>query len=47
MVSVQQSVQKANECAEINAGGTAIVLEEAARAQLGCNLRRQSNDSKN
>jgi len=34
MVSVQQSVQKANECAEINAGGTAIVLEEAARAQV-------------
>jgi len=34
MVSVQQSVQKANECAEINAGGTAIVLEEAARARV-------------
>ena len=48
MVSVQGSVQKPNECAEINALGTAIVLEEAARArvkklifqQLGCNLRR-------
>ena len=34
MVSVQQSVQKANECAEINAGGTAIVLEEAPRARV-------------
>ena len=34
MVSVQQSVQKANECAEINAGGTAIVLEEAARTRV-------------
>jgi UDP-glucose 4-epimerase len=34
MVSVQESVQKANECAEINAGGTAIVVEEAARAQV-------------
>jgi len=34
MVSVQQSVQKANECAEINAGGTVIVLEEAARARV-------------
>jgi UDP-glucose 4-epimerase len=33
MVSVQESVQKANECAEINSGGTAIVLEEAARAR--------------
>jgi UDP-glucose 4-epimerase len=33
MVSVQESVQKPNECAEINAGGTAIVLEEAARAR--------------
>ncbi len=32
MVSVQESVQKPNECAEINARGTAIVLEEAARA---------------
>ena len=32
MVSVQESVQKPNECAEINAEGTAIVLEEAARA---------------
>ena len=32
MVSVPESVQKPNECLEINAGGTAIVLEEAARA---------------
>jgi UDP-glucose 4-epimerase len=34
MVSVQESLQKPNECAEINAGGTAIVLEEAARARV-------------
>jgi UDP-glucose 4-epimerase len=34
MVSVPESVQKPNECAEINAGGTAIVLEEAARARV-------------
>ena len=34
MVSVQESVQKPNECAEINTGGTAIVLEEAARAPV-------------
>jgi len=34
MVSVQESVQKPNECAEINAGATAIVLEEAARARV-------------
>jgi nucleoside-diphosphate-sugar epimerase len=33
MVSVQESVQKPAECAEINTGGTAIVLEEAARAR--------------
>src|SRR5206468_12990922 len=33
MVSVQESVQKPNECAEINAVGTAIVLEEATRAR--------------
>src|SRR5438046_6593359 len=33
MVSVAESVQKPNECAEINAGGTAIVLEEAERAR--------------
>jgi UDP-glucose 4-epimerase len=33
MVGVQESVQKPNECAEINAGGTAIVLEEAARTR--------------
>jgi UDP-glucose 4-epimerase len=33
MVSVPVSVQKPNECAEINAGGTTIVLEEAARAR--------------
>src|SRR5215469_4155215 len=34
LVSVQESVQKPNECAEINVGGTAIVLEEAARARV-------------
>src|SRR6266513_2465880 len=34
MVSVQESVQKPNECAEINTVGTAIVLEEAARARV-------------
>ena len=34
MVSVQESVQNPTECAEINAGGTAIVLEEAARARV-------------
>jgi UDP-glucose 4-epimerase len=34
MVSVQESMQKPNECAEINAWGTAIVLEEAARARV-------------
>jgi len=34
MVSVQESVQKTDECAEINAWGTAIVLEEAARARV-------------
>ena len=34
MVSVQESVEKPNECTEINAGGTAIVLEEAARARV-------------
>jgi nucleoside-diphosphate-sugar epimerase len=32
MVSVQESMQKPNECAEINIRGTVIVLEEAARA---------------
>ena len=32
MVSVPRSVQKPNEYTEINAGGTAIVLQEAARA---------------
>ena len=32
-VSVSRSVQNPNECAEINAGGTTIVLEEAARAR--------------
>jgi len=54
MVSVPGSVQRPSEYAEINAGGTSIVLEEATRArakadlqQLGCNLRRQSNDTKN
>src|SRR5207248_950321 len=31
--SVQESMQKSNECAEINTRGTAIVLEEAARAR--------------
>jgi UDP-glucose 4-epimerase len=34
MVSVPESVEKPNECAEINAIGTAIVLEEAAHAQV-------------
>jgi UDP-glucose 4-epimerase len=34
MVSVQESVQKPNEYAEINTVGTAIVLEEAARARV-------------
>ena len=34
MVSVEESVQKPNECAEINVGGTAVVLEEAARARV-------------
>src|SRR5437773_12562974 len=34
MVSVQESVQKPNECGEINAWGTAIGLEEAARARV-------------
>jgi UDP-glucose 4-epimerase len=34
MVSVQESVEKPNECTEINVGGTAIVLEEAARARV-------------
>ena len=33
MVSVQESLEKPNECTEINTEGTAIVLEEAARAQ--------------
>ena len=33
MVSVPESIQKPNEYIEVNAGGTAIVLEEAARAQ--------------
>jgi UDP-glucose 4-epimerase len=33
MVSVPESVQKPNECAQINAWGTTIVLEEAARAR--------------
>jgi len=32
MVSVQESMQKPDECVEVNARGTAIVLEEAARA---------------
>jgi UDP-glucose 4-epimerase len=34
MVSVQESVQKPNDCAEINTVGTTIVLEEAARARV-------------
>ena len=34
MVSVPGSVQNPNEYAEINAGGTTIVLEEAARARV-------------
>jgi len=34
MLSVQESVQKPDECAEINAWGTAIVLEKAARARV-------------
>jgi UDP-glucose 4-epimerase len=34
MVSVAESMQKPNECAEINAWDTAIVLEEAARARV-------------
>src|SRR6266566_4999166 len=34
MVSVPGSVQKPDEYAEINAGGTTIVLEEAARARV-------------
>jgi UDP-glucose 4-epimerase len=34
MVSVRESVQKPDECAEINALGTAIVSEEAARARV-------------
>lgn len=32
MASVQESMQKPNECAEINSRGTAIVLDEAAQA---------------
>jgi len=34
MVSVQESVRKPNECAEINTRGTAIVLKEASRARV-------------
>jgi UDP-glucose 4-epimerase len=34
MVSVQESLQRPDECADINAEGTAIVLEEAARARV-------------
>jgi len=34
MVSVQESVHKPNDYAEINTAGTAIVLEEAARARV-------------
>ena len=32
IASVQESIQKPNECAEINTRGTVLVLEEAARA---------------
>ena len=34
MTSVQESMQEPNECAEINTRGTAIVLQEAARAEV-------------
>jgi len=34
MASVQESMQKPSECAEINSRGTVIVLEEAARAKV-------------
>jgi UDP-glucose 4-epimerase len=34
MASVLESLQKPHECAEINARGTAIILEEAARARV-------------
>ena len=34
VASVQESMQKPNECAEINTRGTVIVLEEAARARV-------------
>ena len=34
MTSVQESMQKPNECAEINTRGTAIVLQEACRARV-------------
>jgi Nucleoside-diphosphate-sugar epimerases len=34
MVSVQRSMQRPNECAKINARGTAIVLQEAALARV-------------
>jgi UDP-glucose 4-epimerase len=34
IASVQESLQKPNECAEINVRGTAIVLEEAAQARV-------------
>jgi len=34
MTSVRESMQKPNECAEINTRGTAIVLQEAARAKV-------------
>jgi UDP-glucose 4-epimerase len=34
MTSVQESMQKPNECTEINTRGTAIVLQEAARAKV-------------
>lgn len=34
IASVQESMQKPNECVEINTRGTVIVLEEAARAEV-------------
>jgi UDP-glucose 4-epimerase len=45
MVSVQESVEKPNECDCFGRGG-AGASEKADLQQLGCNLRRQSNRSK-
>src|SRR5262249_15914969 len=42
MVSVQGSIQKPNEYTETNAGGTMIVLEEAARARVNKLIFRSS-----